>query len=66
MKIIYPILFFLSTLVLLFLAFYLLKSIDAGFGALPIILLISGIILSISFLAFFILRYLKTPSEKES
>lgn len=61
MKILYTILFFLSTFLLIFFMFDLLRLTDKGIHVLALVLLISGIIASIALLIFFLFRFLKLP-----
>jgi hypothetical protein len=63
MKIIYTFLFFVNTLVLLLLAFLLLKMIDNGITTAKLICMLSGILLSIALLIFLLSHYLKSPSS---
>jgi hypothetical protein len=43
------------------LAFYLLKMIDRGISTGGLIIILSGIAISIAFLIFFLFRYLRIP-----
>ena len=61
MKTLYTILFFASTLLLIFLTFYLFKIIDKGVCTRTLVLTLSGMALSIGFLVFFLYRYTKVP-----
>ena len=61
MKIIYAILFFTDTIVLLLLGFLLFKFIDTNTNLTSIILLISGIIISIALLVCLLINYLNIP-----
>ncbi len=61
MKIIYTVLFFADTLVLLILAFVFFKLVDTGTSITPIILLISGIVCSIAILVYLLFKYIKIP-----
>ena len=61
MKIIYTVLFFADTIVLLILAFLFFKLVDAGTSATPIILLFSGIVCSIAILIYLLFKYIKIP-----
>lgn len=63
MKIVYTILFFADTLLLIVLSFLFLKMIDNSVHGWPITLLASAIIGSILLLIFFLLHYLKLPSS---
>ena len=63
MKIIYTILFFADTLLLMILAFLLLKMIDNGINAGKLIIMLIGISLSIILLVYFLRLYLKAPSS---
>ena len=61
MKIIYTVLFFADTIVLLILAFLFFKLVDAGTSATPIILLFSGIVCSSAILVYLLFKYIKIP-----
>jgi hypothetical protein len=61
MKIIYTILFFADTLILIVLAFLFLKLKDMGMNGATFIALIAAIIFCIALLVYFILHYLKLP-----
>jgi hypothetical protein len=63
MKIIYTFLFFANTLVLLLLAFLLLRMIDNGITATRLIFMLSCILLSIALFIFLLSHYLKNPSS---
>jgi len=63
MKILYTLLFFVDTLVLLLLAFLLLKMIDNGITTGKLIFMLSGILSSIVLLILFLSHYLKSPSS---
>ena len=61
MKIIYTILFFVDTLILIVLAFLFLKLKDVGMNGATFIMILVAIIFSIALLVYFILHYLKLP-----
>ena len=63
MKILYTILFFIDTLLLILLSFILLKMIDEGVNITKLIFMLSAIILSIVTLIFFLRRYLKVSAS---
>jgi len=63
MKIIYTILFFTDTLLLILLSFILLRMIDERVNPIKLIFMLSAIILSIVTLIFFLRRYLKIPAS---
>jgi uncharacterized membrane protein len=63
MKIIYTILFFANTVLLMFLAFLLLRMIDNGIKAGELFIMLLSISVSICFLIFFLRRYLKFPNS---
>ncbi len=62
MKIVYTILFFIDTLLLIALAFLFLKLSDAGMSAATLVSVIAGIIVSILLLVYFLYRYIKLPT----
>lgn len=66
MKIVYTILFFIDTLALILLCYFLLKLMDHGVDShkLTFSLLTSGILTSIALLVFFLNRYTKTKSAE--
>ena len=63
MKIVYTILFFTDTFLLVILSFLFLKLSDKGMSGLPLALVITGIIFSILLLVYFLFRYIKLPSS---
>ena len=63
MKIIYTILFFTDTLLLILLSFILFKMIDEGVNIMKLIFILLAMILSIVTLIFFLRRYLKIPAS---
>jgi predicted neutral ceramidase superfamily lipid hydrolase len=68
MKIMYTILFFTDTMLLILLSFLFLHSLDNGTAHGTLALLLTGIVLCISFLVFFLHRYTRIPptnSEKQ-
>jgi hypothetical protein len=64
MKLIYTLLFFSNTLLLIVLANYLFKYMDKRIGGLPLALVVTGIGLNIFLLGYFLFRYLKLPSSE--
>jgi hypothetical protein len=61
MKTLYTILFFIDTVLLVLLSWYLFKMIDKGAGAGTFACIIAGMLLSIASLTFLLFRYLKQP-----
>jgi DMSO/TMAO reductase YedYZ heme-binding membrane subunit len=64
MKLIYTILFFADTLVLVFLAYTILKFIDTGTSPVHFVLTCASFILCILLLVYFLLHYIKQPSSE--
>ena len=64
MKLIYMLLFFSNTLVLLVLAYCLIKYMDKGVGGLPLAVVATGIALNIFLLGYFLLQYFKLPPSE--
>jgi len=63
MKILYTILFFTGTLMLIYLSFHLLILIDKGNTTLGFALTLLGIFISIGILAFILYRFFKVPAS---
>jgi hypothetical protein len=63
MKIIYTILFFANTLLLVLLTFLLLKKLDSGISTITLFIIIAGMLISITSLIFSLYRYLKVPQS---
>jgi ammonia channel protein AmtB len=64
MKILYTILFFLDTTLLVFLAYWFLRTLDAGTTPLSLIAMASAIIACIGFLVYLFVGYLKLPPKE--
>jgi len=64
MKLIYMLLFFSNTLMLIVLVDYLFKYMDKRIGGLPLAMVITGIGLNIFLLGYFLFQYLKLPSSE--
>jgi hypothetical protein len=62
MKIVYTILFFIDTLLLIALAFLFLKLSDTGMSVATLVSVIAGIIVSILLLVYLLYRYIKLPT----
>jgi hypothetical protein len=65
MKALYTILFFLDTLLLVLLSYKLFRLIDNDTGNRAILLVLSGMAVSILFLLFFMLRYLNEGHSRK-
>jgi hypothetical protein len=63
MKRVFTILFFLDTLVLIVLSYFFFHRLSGNFHALPLLMLLAGILASIGALAFFLWHYWKLPSS---
>ena len=61
MKIIYTILFFVDTLLLIVLTYLFLKLMDNGMSPIVFILMVLAIVFCIMLLVYFLLNYLKSP-----
>ena len=64
MKLIYMLLFFSNTLLLLVLASCLFRYMDKRIGGLPLTLVVAGIGLNIFLLGYFLFQYLKLPQSE--
>lgn len=65
MKVIYAILFFTATLLLVVLAFLFMRSLDAGADELRFAIIVSAIIGCILLLGYFITYYMKLPHKEK-
>lgn len=64
MKFLYTILFFIDTLVLVLLSYFLFKVLDQGGSRGSALLLAAALVVSILLLVYVFNRYLKLPSHK--
>jgi hypothetical protein len=64
MKIIYTILFFADTLLLVFLSYLFMQKIDTGGNEAVLVLIFVGIVASILLLGFLLRSYIKQPPDQ--
>jgi len=64
MKVLYTILFFTDTLVLIILAYLFFQFMDTGGSPLTLVVLFIAIVICIFMLVYFLLRYIKIPSSE--